>query len=156
MAEISDNSHADRHTQRQTEGQFLSISSGLSQYVWKPFILYLLGNSPHPASTTPQLPQGDQRLQFVQKELDPRIHFALVCGAKVRWIYDDCDFHLIVQCHTEHEFLVKIERMLKKNISGSFNSNRIIGNIKFPLVAHGHAFGHNLWYGHACACHGEP
>ena len=26
---------------------------------------------------------GDPRMEFMMKELDPRIHFALVCGAKV-------------------------------------------------------------------------
>ncbi|XP_005105701.1 uncharacterized protein LOC101862525 [Aplysia californica] len=42
----------------------------------------LRGNRSPPASIKPQLPPGDPRLPFVCQKLDPRIHFALVCGAK--------------------------------------------------------------------------
>ncbi|XP_062565995.1 uncharacterized protein LOC134228349 [Saccostrea cucullata] len=41
----------------------------------------LRGNRSHPASTKPQFAEGDPRLKYVMKNLDPRIHFALVCGA---------------------------------------------------------------------------
>ncbi|KAK3103138.1 hypothetical protein FSP39_016747, partial [Pinctada imbricata] len=41
----------------------------------------LRGNRSHPASTSPQFSEKDPRLKFVLKHLDPRIHFALVCGA---------------------------------------------------------------------------
>lgn len=44
----------------------------------------LRGNRPHPSSPEPLLRDGDPRLQFVMSRVDPRIHFALVCGAKVR------------------------------------------------------------------------
>ncbi|XP_059179634.1 uncharacterized protein LOC131958563 [Physella acuta] len=39
-------------------------------------------NNSHPASITPQFPPDDPRLKFICHTLDPRIHFALVCGAK--------------------------------------------------------------------------
>ncbi|XP_071947353.1 uncharacterized protein [Antedon mediterranea] len=42
----------------------------------------LRSNKPHPSSTTPLFLSHDPRLKFVMEELDPRIHFALVCGAK--------------------------------------------------------------------------
>ncbi|XP_078331324.1 uncharacterized protein LOC111126605 [Crassostrea virginica] len=41
----------------------------------------LRGNKSHPASTKPQFSEGDPRLKYAVKKLDPRIHFALVCGA---------------------------------------------------------------------------
>lgn len=40
----------------------------------------LRGNKPHPSSITPQFKAGDPRQKYVCV-LDPRIHFALVCGA---------------------------------------------------------------------------
>ncbi|ELT91929.1 hypothetical protein CAPTEDRAFT_216457 [Capitella teleta] len=43
----------------------------------------LRGNRPHPASKTAPFGNADPRLKFILKEVDPRIHFALVCGAKV-------------------------------------------------------------------------
>ncbi|KAK3580926.1 hypothetical protein CHS0354_008218 [Potamilus streckersoni] len=42
----------------------------------------LRGNRSHPASTLPHFENNDPRLKFIVKQLDPRIHFALVCGAK--------------------------------------------------------------------------
>lgn len=42
----------------------------------------LRGNSPHPASIEPQFSSADPRTKYVCQKLDPRIHFALVCGAK--------------------------------------------------------------------------
>ncbi|CAL1548207.1 unnamed protein product [Lymnaea stagnalis] len=39
-------------------------------------------NRSHPATTKPQLPPNDPKLKYICKTLDPRIHFALVCGAK--------------------------------------------------------------------------
>ena len=50
-------------------------------------IFLLLGNKSHPASTKPQFSEGDPRLKYAVKKLDPRIHFALVCGAVVRREY---------------------------------------------------------------------
>ncbi|XP_078331129.1 uncharacterized protein LOC144624956 [Crassostrea virginica] len=44
-------------------------------------ISLLFGNKSHPASTKPQFSEGDPRLKYAVKKLDPRIHFALVCGA---------------------------------------------------------------------------
>lgn len=44
------------------------------------------GNRPHPASKDKPFKPNDPRLAFVAKEMDPRLHFALVCGAKV-YIY---------------------------------------------------------------------
>lgn len=46
-------------------------------------MLYILGNKSHPASTKPQFSEGDPRIKYAVKKLDPRIHFALVCGAVV-------------------------------------------------------------------------
>ena len=45
----------------------------------------LRGNELHPASKQKLFPQGDDRLQFSlsKSDVDPRIHFTLVCGAKV-------------------------------------------------------------------------
>lgn len=47
------------------------------------------GNRPHPSKATPTyFVEGDPRVQFCLPTVDPRIHFALVCGAKVslsRW-----------------------------------------------------------------------
>ena len=48
-------------------------------------LVYLFpGNRPHPASIDPEFKADDPRLKYVVKNFDPRIHFALVCGAKVR------------------------------------------------------------------------
>lgn len=46
-------------------------------------MLYISGNKSHPASTKPQFSEGDPRIKYAVKKLDPRIHFALVCGAVV-------------------------------------------------------------------------
>ena len=48
--------------------------------------LYFPGNKPHPAAKEPTLPANDPRLKYVMKKFDPRIHFALNCGAKVTYI----------------------------------------------------------------------
>ncbi|KAK3745474.1 hypothetical protein QZH41_020056, partial [Actinostola sp. cb2023] len=42
----------------------------------------LRGNRPHPASSTPSFTQQDPRCELTVTDVDPRIHFALVCGAK--------------------------------------------------------------------------
>ncbi|XP_077979261.1 uncharacterized protein LOC144434637 [Glandiceps talaboti] len=42
----------------------------------------LRGNRPHPAANDPHFPSKDARLKYVITDVDPRIHFALVCGAK--------------------------------------------------------------------------
>lgn len=42
----------------------------------------LRGNKPHPSSTQPLLGDGDPRKQLSLQTFDPRVHFALVCGAK--------------------------------------------------------------------------
>ncbi|XP_064601214.1 uncharacterized protein LOC135467371 [Liolophura sinensis] len=42
----------------------------------------LRANRPHPSSTTPPFGKDDPRLKFSLSKLDPRVHFALVCGAK--------------------------------------------------------------------------
>ncbi|KAJ8299605.1 hypothetical protein KUTeg_023665, partial [Tegillarca granosa] len=41
----------------------------------------LRGNRGHPASRVPPFKEKDPRLKYICKSLDPRIHFALVCGA---------------------------------------------------------------------------
>lgn len=43
----------------------------------------LLGNRPHPSVAEPPFQDGDPRLKFSLPVFDARIHFALVCGAKV-------------------------------------------------------------------------
>ncbi|XP_015767391.1 PREDICTED: uncharacterized protein LOC107346125 isoform X2 [Acropora digitifera] len=42
----------------------------------------LRGNRPHPSDGRSLFAEGDPRDQFVVSNVDPRIHFALVCGAK--------------------------------------------------------------------------
>lgn len=42
----------------------------------------LRANTRHPSALTKPFKNGDPRLQFSLKELDPRIHFALNCGGK--------------------------------------------------------------------------
>lgn len=42
----------------------------------------LRGNRPHPSSPELFFKESDPRLPYIIKKLDPRIHFALVCGAK--------------------------------------------------------------------------
>lgn len=42
----------------------------------------LRGNRGHPSGGKPLFAEGDPRLKFIVSEVDPRIHFALVCGAK--------------------------------------------------------------------------
>ena len=46
-------------------------------------ISYISGNRPHPSSPSPLFGESDPRLLYSVKNIDPRIHFALVCGAKV-------------------------------------------------------------------------
>lgn len=43
----------------------------------------LIGNRPHPTRNESLFKQSDDRIRFVVKNFDPRIHFALNCGAKV-------------------------------------------------------------------------
>ena len=59
----------------------------------------LRGNKPHPSTGAVCFQLGDRRLEFAIPELDPRIHFALVCGARVlygtvpcwsAWACDGC------------------------------------------------------------------
>jgi hypothetical protein len=61
------------------ESIFIKVSDKCS--IWPSY--YDSGNRGHPASINPQFKAGDPRLKYVVNELDPRIHFALVCGAKV-------------------------------------------------------------------------
>ena len=42
------------------------------------------GNRPHPTSGKLMFGENDPRLVVVVAQVDPRIHFALVCGAKVK------------------------------------------------------------------------
>ena len=49
----------------------------------QPVLLPCLGNRPHPSDGKPLFTGDDLRLQYTVTEVDPRIHFALVCGAKV-------------------------------------------------------------------------
>ena len=48
----------------------------------KGFVCFL-GNRPHPSAAEPPFPDSDPRRQFALKSCDPRVHFALVCGAVV-------------------------------------------------------------------------
>jgi len=45
----------------------------------------LRGNRAHPSGGKPLFGESDPRLQFTVTDVDPRIHFALVCGAKRIW-----------------------------------------------------------------------
>lgn len=47
----------------------------------------ILANRPHPSRNEPLFKQDDERLKFCLKKFDPRIHFALNCGAKVILLY---------------------------------------------------------------------
>ena len=47
----------------------------------------LAANRPHPSSKTLPFQMSDPRLVFVIKSFDPRVHFAITFGAKVRVIY---------------------------------------------------------------------
>ena len=46
-------------------------------------VICFLGNRPHPSATDPPFPDSDPRRRFALKSCDPRVHFALVCGAVV-------------------------------------------------------------------------
>ena len=49
------------------------------------FLLFFTANSSHPASNQPNyFPKDDVKAQYAAKVVDPRIHCALNCGAKVR------------------------------------------------------------------------
>ena len=41
------------------------------------------GNQPHPAARTLPFSSVDPRVVYTVNRVDPRVHFALVCGAKV-------------------------------------------------------------------------
>ncbi|XP_078366756.1 uncharacterized protein LOC144650866 [Oculina patagonica] len=73
----------------------------------------LRGNRPHPSGGKPLFADGDPRLRFTVSEVDPRIHFALVCGAKVTlsriFLWYKIDFGL-----TEQECLRWISQHLVK------------------------------------------
>ena len=45
--------------------------------------ILLQGNKPHPSAKEPPFAEGDPRRALAMKSCDPRIHFSLVCGAKV-------------------------------------------------------------------------
>lgn len=45
--------------------------------------MFFAGNRPHPSSNKPPFDEADPRRAVSMKSCDPRIHFALVCGAKV-------------------------------------------------------------------------
>lgn len=49
-------------------------------------ITHFTGNRPHPSDGRSLFADGDPRDQFVVSNVDPRIHFALVCGAKVSFL----------------------------------------------------------------------
>ena len=46
--------------------------------------IYIVGNKLHPTHKDYFFKENDPRRAFVQTVVDPRIHFALNCGAKVR------------------------------------------------------------------------
>ena len=54
----------------------------LKEYSYAGFVCFL-GNRPHPSATEPPFSDSDPRRQFALKSCDPRVHFALVCGAVV-------------------------------------------------------------------------
>ena len=43
-----------------------------------------IGNKPHPSASKRPFSEDDPRAKISLTSCDPRIHFALVCGAKVR------------------------------------------------------------------------
>ena len=47
------------------------------------FYVCAAANRPHPAKKQPCFAEDDPRLSLAMDKVDPRIHFALVCGAKV-------------------------------------------------------------------------
>ena len=55
----------------------------LKEYSYVSVVVCFLGNRPHPSATEPPFPDSDPRRQFALKSCDPRVHFALVCGAVV-------------------------------------------------------------------------
>ena len=46
------------------------------------------GNKPHPSTGTKVIKDDDPKIKFCLKTVDPRIHFALNCGAKVLYKHD--------------------------------------------------------------------
>ena len=62
-----------------------NVCSGILWSILVLMVLFVcfLGNRPHPSATEPPFPDSDPRRQFALKSCDPRIHFALVCGAVV-------------------------------------------------------------------------
>lgn len=87
------------------------------------------GNRPHPSSPELFFKDGDSRLQYVMSSLDPRVHFALVCGAKVCYLYM-CylswnenyhlrDFVYMCSCYYQVENVLSPPRMPLHSISFS-------------------------------------
>ena len=56
------------------------ISLGMQTIV---LVYCVAGNKGHPSSIKPQFEKSDDRVNLAMKSCDPRLHFALVCGAKV-------------------------------------------------------------------------
>ncbi|XP_068223070.1 uncharacterized protein [Palaemon carinicauda] len=64
----------------------------------------LRGNRPHPSTEKPVLGQSDIRTTFSIKQVDPRIHFALNCGAKscpVVRVYNSSNLEAALETATE-------------------------------------------------------
>ena len=59
---------------------FQSLLKLISNKKW-----YLKANRPHPSRNESSFQSNDARLKYVVKKFDPRIHFALNCGAKVKF-----------------------------------------------------------------------
>ncbi len=52
--------------------------------IYDPVVSIAIGNRPHPSSDQPPFSESDERRQLSMTSCDPRVHFTLVCGAKVR------------------------------------------------------------------------
>lgn len=83
----------------------------------------LRGNRPHPTSVEPTFKKNDSRLKYSLTTLDPRVHFALNCGAKscppIR-VYSESNVHsaldMATQIYCDQEIQVDLKhRMIVMN-----------------------------------------
>jgi hypothetical protein len=70
--------------------KYFQLVDSSNDRLWYISILYSTffksaGNQLHPTTKENFFKEGDQRREFCQPILDPRIHFALNCGAKVQY-----------------------------------------------------------------------
>ena len=80
-------------------------------------IFRLPGNQSHPDSTQPQFSEGDPRLKYAVKKLDPRNHFALVCGENM-CMYVGKTVVLMAWTH----FKILTSNLARKNLFQNLNT----------------------------------